>query len=151
MCSSDLQAPIADSQNVSLAVGESRMITLSGRDPEGAVVAFTLVTQPANGTLAGTAPNLTYTPKAGFTGNDGFTFKVNDGSLDSAVATVAITVSEAGAQINLNDRGFAVVNDANGKLLVGTSFVAKIFYGTSETSLTQSFAPAPFQIGRAHV
>ena len=139
------QAPIADSQNVSLNVGQAGAIVLTGRDPEGAVLKFTLLTQPANGTLAGTAPNLTYTPKSGFTGNDGFTFKVNDGTLDSPVATVSISVSEAGAQINLNDRGFGLVTDATGKLLVGTSFVAKIFYGVSESALTQSFVPAPFR------
>jgi len=67
-------------------------ILLTGTDPENAPLKFTLVTQPANGTLAGTAPNLTYTPKPGFSGNDGFTFRVNDGALDSAPATVAITV-----------------------------------------------------------
>ncbi|MCA9962575.1 MAG: hypothetical protein KC443_26255, partial [Anaerolineales bacterium] len=33
-----------------------------------------------------------YTPNAGFTGNDSFKYKANDGSNDSYVATVTITV-----------------------------------------------------------
>ncbi len=139
------QAPTADSQNVSVALGEAKTLTLTGKDPEGAALKYTVLTQPVSGTLAGTAPNLTYTPKSGFTGSDSFTFKVNDGSLDSAVATVSISVSQNGGQINLNNRGFALVNDATGKPLVGTVFAAKIFYGASESALSQSFNPAPFR------
>ena len=52
-----------------------------------------MVTQPAHGSLSGTAPNLTYTPAANYNGADSFTFKVNDGQADSAAATVSITVS----------------------------------------------------------
>ena len=48
---------------------------------------------PAHGTLSGTAPNLTYTPAANYNGADSFTFKVNDGTVDSAAATVSITVT----------------------------------------------------------
>ena len=54
-----------------------------------------MVKQPANGSLSGAAPNLTYTPKANFSGSDSFTFTVNDGQVDSNVATVNITVERA--------------------------------------------------------
>jgi len=37
----------------------------------------------------------TYTPDAGFTGTDSFTYVANDGTLDSAVTTVTITVDPA--------------------------------------------------------
>ena len=43
--------------------------------------------------LSGTAPNLTYDPAANYNGADSFTFKANDGQVDSAVATVSITVT----------------------------------------------------------
>jgi hypothetical protein len=59
---------------------------------------YTVVTNPAHGTLTGTAPNLTYTPTTGYTGADSFTFKANDGKVDSNVATVSITVEAAGAK-----------------------------------------------------
>jgi pimeloyl-ACP methyl ester carboxylesterase len=49
------------------------------------------------------------------------------------------------APINLNNRGLALVNDASGKPLTGTSFVAQIWYGASASSLTKSFAPSPFR------
>jgi hypothetical protein len=55
-------------------------------------VAFVVLSQPAHGTLSGTAPNLTYTPAAGYVGPDSLTFKVNDGQAESDVATISITV-----------------------------------------------------------
>jgi hypothetical protein len=34
-----------------------------------------------------------YTPNAGYTGTDSFTYRVNDGKVDSAIATVTLNVS----------------------------------------------------------
>ena len=47
----------------------------------------------------------TYTPAANYTGPDGFSYKANDGTVDSMPAVVSITVS------NAND-GPVAVNDA---------------------------------------
>lgn len=52
-----------------------------------------MVTTPAHGTLNGTAPNVTYTPTANYHGSDSFTFKANDGTIDSAPAAVTLTVT----------------------------------------------------------
>lgn len=69
-------------------------IVLQASDGDaGDVLKFTIVTAPQNGTLSGTAPNLTYTPAADFNGSDSFTFKVNDGKVDSNIATVSITIT----------------------------------------------------------
>jgi MYXO-CTERM domain-containing protein len=43
--------------------------------------------------LSGSAPALTYTPNANAHGPDSFTFKVNDGQVDSAIATVSIAIA----------------------------------------------------------
>jgi hypothetical protein len=84
--------PVANAQTVSTAAGTAVNITLSGSDVENSPLTYTF-TQPANGTLSGTAPNLTYTPNAGFSGSNTFTFHVNDGTVNSADATVTINVS----------------------------------------------------------
>src|SRR5207237_1253322 len=68
-------------------------ITLSGSDAEAAPLTFAVVSGPANGTLSGTPPNLTYAPNLDFNGSDSFTFKANDGQLDSATATVSINIT----------------------------------------------------------
>jgi len=62
------------------------------------------------------------------------------------VAASALAVSAFGqGQINLNNRGLALVNDSTGKPLTGTSFVAQVLYGADANSLTKSFAPSPFR------
>ena len=55
---------------------------------------YTILTHPTNGVLTGTAPYLYYTPNPCFEGGqDSFTYKANDGTNDSAPATVTITVN----------------------------------------------------------
>jgi ELWxxDGT repeat protein len=85
--------PVANAQNITLPEDTAAPITLAGTDADGDSLSYTVVTDPAHGTLSGTAPNLTYTPNANYHGSDSFTFKVNDGTADSAVATVSITVT----------------------------------------------------------
>ena len=66
----------------------------------------TIVSGPSSGTLGsvvgspcspgtpdGDSATVTYTPNAPFSGQDSFTYKVNDGTSDSNVATVSITVN----------------------------------------------------------
>lgn len=47
---------------------------------------------PGNGTLTGTAPNLTYTPTLDYIGPDDFTFSASDGSIDSNTGVISIDV-----------------------------------------------------------
>lgn len=70
-------------------------VTLAAANPGGDALAFEVVEAPSHGTLSGTAPDLTYTPRAGFTGTDRLTFRVTAGSYVSGVATVSITVRAA--------------------------------------------------------
>src|SRR2546429_9258965 len=44
-------------------------------------------------TLSGSTPNVIYTPAANYSGPDSFTFKANDGTADSNIATVTISVT----------------------------------------------------------
>jgi hypothetical protein len=88
--------PIADSMSITLAEYSSVNLTLTGSDPDEGPGPLTLsvVTDPAHGTLSGTAPNLTYTPDYGYDGSDSFTYKATDGMLDSLVdAVVSITIT----------------------------------------------------------
>jgi hypothetical protein len=65
-------------------------------DPEGNPLAAILVTGPLFGTLTFNPDgSFEYIPVANFTGTDSFSYKVTDGSADSNVAMVAITVNPA--------------------------------------------------------
>jgi hypothetical protein len=85
--------PVANAQAVSVVFDTPKAITLTGSDADEDHLDFVIVAGPAHGSLSGTAPAVTYTPAAGYTGTDAFTFKVNDGNDDSSTATVSITVA----------------------------------------------------------
>jgi hypothetical protein len=86
-------APVALPQSVTLAEDTAQGVTLAATDVEGTPLTWAVVDPPRHGTLSGTAPDLTYVPAADFNGSDTFTFKVNDGAVDSNVAAVTITVT----------------------------------------------------------
>ncbi|MBC8184624.1 hypothetical protein H8E88_26310, partial [candidate division KSB1 bacterium] len=87
-------APVADDISVETDENISVEITLTGSDADGDELTFTVQTQPENGTLSGDVPNLTYSPNADWFGVDSFTYVANDGTVDSEIATVTITVNE---------------------------------------------------------
>jgi hypothetical protein len=89
-------APVAEAQNVATTEDTAKAVTLTGSDADaGDTLSYWVLTGPAHGVLSGTAPALTYTPAADYSGTDSFTFKVSDGKVDSSVATVSITVTAA--------------------------------------------------------
>jgi len=89
----DSDFPVADSHSVTTMEDAPVEISLMGSAPDSDPLTYSTIADPSHGTLNGTAPNLTYTPNTNFNGSDSFTFKVNDGTLDSALATVSITVT----------------------------------------------------------
>ncbi len=89
--------PIAESNALLTELDTDLNITLQASDADEDALSYTIVTQPAHGTLSGTVPNLTYKPNAGFKGSDSFVFKVNDGIVDSEPGTVSISIVD---QIN---------------------------------------------------
>ncbi len=85
--------PTADAQTITSLEDAPIIITLSGFDLDGNPLTYSVVNSPSHGTV-GQQNNqfITYTPASNYNGPDSFTFKVGDGSLFSAPATVSITV-----------------------------------------------------------
>lgn len=67
-------------------------ITLEGSDPDGDPMSWVLTALPANGTLSGNAPQLTYTPDPDFNGADAIGFRAEDGTAQSEEGVVDITI-----------------------------------------------------------
>ena len=84
--------PVALPQELTTKYGKHLPLTLAGTDPDSLGLSFHLVEMPKNGSLIGTAPNLTYRPKAGFEGMDTFQFRVVAGEHKSEPETIVITV-----------------------------------------------------------
>lgn len=78
-----------------------------GNDTEldGDALTAALVTGPAQGTVSLNADgSFTYTPNAGYTGADSFTYTVSDGTATSNTATVQLTVQNVNAPpVAVND------------------------------------------------
>ncbi|MEM1089687.1 MAG: Ig-like domain-containing protein [Pseudomonadota bacterium] len=85
--------PIANALETTTSEDSPIAITLSGFDPQGGVLSYTLLSQPVSGTLSGTAPNLVYMPGSDYNGADAFTFQVSNGVDSSNVAAVNINIA----------------------------------------------------------
>ena len=88
--------PKADSQAVRAKLGSPKRITLTGSDQDGDLITFHVTKAPRNGALTGQPPDLTYTPKDAYLGNDSFSFKVSDGDHESNAGVVSIDVVPPG-------------------------------------------------------
>jgi len=151
-------APVADAQSVNGTEDSPSAITLTGSDPEGDPLGFTIVSPPTRGVLGGTPPQLTYTPNANVNGPDNFRFIVNDGRTDSATATVSISVAAVNDPPTAQAQSFtAYENAANaitlaGKDPDGTPLTFTVASGPAHGSLRGTppnmvYTPAPNYTG----
>jgi VCBS repeat-containing protein len=117
--------PSAGAVSTTASIGTPKTITLTGADVETCNLIFSIVTPPSNGTLgtvtdqacAGTGPftdsaQVTYTATSGT--SDSFTYKVNDGTVDSTSATVTITITAANTLPTANATSATVAEDGSG-------------------------------------
>ena len=84
-------------------------------DADSDPLSVSSVTQPSNGTVVNNGSNVTYTPNAGYTGIDTFTYTANDGTDDSNSATVTVTVTSGNTAPVVNagpDQGISLPANA---------------------------------------
>jgi PKD repeat protein len=93
--------PTASPFGVSALTGETKTFQAIFRDPDTQSFTLTVVTQPAHGTVNAVGTKFNYTPAAGYTGADSFTWKVSDGTATSAPVTCRVLVREAGSRQGL--------------------------------------------------
>ena len=91
------EPPVALDQSETTLVSTPVDIFLQATDNEDDILTYVIVGNPSHGTIGGPdcadAAVCTYTPTSGYVGGDSFTWKANDGTSDSNVATVTITVT----------------------------------------------------------
>jgi VCBS repeat-containing protein len=109
------RAPVAVNDTYTTTAGQALTVPVAtgllrnDTDADSDPLTAKIVTQPTNGTLTPNANgSFSYTPNAGFTGTDRFTYVANDGKVDSAAATAEITVSA----VTPTNRAPIAVNDA---------------------------------------
>jgi len=111
VCDDTDPTPLCDEQEVTLTVTEVNAapvaqdltattpedipvdVNLVATDAENDELEYAIVDQPAHGSMNLVDDVATYTPALDFNGTDTFTYQANDGTADSNIATVTITVT----------------------------------------------------------
>jgi len=87
--------PVANNATITVAHDTSYNGTLSATDADSDPLTYSIVGNGAKGAVVITnsaTGAFTYTPDTGQSGGDSFTFKTNDGTDDSNIATVSVTI-----------------------------------------------------------
>ena len=108
--------PTASAVSASTTAPTPVTVTLTGTDPDTCELTFQVVDLPDHGGVGALtnaactagAPStdratVVYTPDAGYSGPDAFTYRVLDGTTASAVATVSVAVAAGPSQIHVGD------------------------------------------------
>jgi hypothetical protein len=83
-------------QDEPLAVNAASGVLANDNDPDGQTLTANLFGSPANGSVTlNPDGSFSYTPDAGFSGNDSFTYRASNGAANSNLATVRISVTAA--------------------------------------------------------
>jgi len=86
-------APVANDVTVETRIGTAVRFTLDANDPDGDALTFSVPPTLASGTLTHVSDRTyEWAPEANFVGADSFVYRVEDPSLASATATVALSV-----------------------------------------------------------
>jgi VCBS repeat-containing protein len=126
--------------------------SVSASDVDSTALTYSVVTGPANGTLTLNAATgaYVYTPNANYNGSDSFTFRANDGSTDSNIATVTLAVAavnDAPTDISLS-ANTVTENAANGTV-VGIATQVDIDAGDTRSFTLTNNAGGRFAINSA--
>jgi len=87
--------PSAKNLNISTPVNQPVSISLTANDIDSNNLKFTIIDNPEYGKISISDNFVNYTPDEFYKGSDSFTYRVNDGLIDSNTATVKIRVGNA--------------------------------------------------------
>ena len=105
-------APVAGADSASTVSPNPVTINLLANDTDanGDTLSVTANTAPANGTVTRTGGSATYTPAAGFSGTNSFTYTLSDGNGGTATGTATVSVSAAPAPPPVATAGSAILS-----------------------------------------
>ena len=86
-------APVPANSSVATSEDTALSITLSATDAENDELTYSIVSDPAHGTLTCSGNSCVYTPAPNFNGLDSFVWSADDGHAGAVNATVSITVT----------------------------------------------------------
>jgi hypothetical protein len=123
-------APIAVNDVATTVQGVGVTIQVTANDiANGPSIVAVLVTNPAHGIVTANGNTYFYTPNAGYTGTDVFSYQINNGFTISNTATVTITINPATGGGTCTEYNVANANDcASGTWQPYGTYIAGVFY-----------------------
>lgn len=110
-------APVAKADSAKTTVDTAKILNVLGndKDVDGDTLVVVLQSQPSHGTasLDASTQKVTYTPAAGYLGDDTFTYYASDGVANSATVTVSVTVKAADSDSDAGNAKVLAVCSAN--------------------------------------
>ncbi|HLY57742.1 MAG TPA: autotransporter domain-containing protein [Stellaceae bacterium] len=143
--------PVATADTVTVPPNVGTPINVTANDLNGPFTSVTVVTQPAHGTAVANGLTVTYTPNAGYSGQDLFTYSVANTVGRSAPAPVSVTVTGAAPTSPplsvTTTAGHAVTFDATaqatGAPFTGLAIATKPAHGSATAALPDiTYTPA---------
>ena len=135
-------APIAGDVSATVAYGSNGTViplSLTG----GVATSVAVAAAASHGTATASGTGITYTPAAGFSGTDSFTYKASNTGGTSAAATVTITVTPSvpiagnvSATVAYGSTGTAIPLSLTGGVATSVAVVAAASHGTVTVSGT---------------
>jgi len=98
-------APVAEDLSVDTQENQTVTGTFYGSDVDGDALSYSIVTNGGTGTATVTNPSsgaFSYTPNAGVSGTDSFTYRASDGIVSSNVATITVDISAVNEKPSLD-------------------------------------------------
>ena len=154
------RAPVANNDSYTLAQNSPPTlldVLANDTDPDGDALTITAITAPAHGSASISGNKVSYTPAAGYSGPDSFSYTISDGKGGTATATVSITITAVAANrppVANNDFLFVPLNtptvadvlandtDPDGDALTVVSFTQPL-YGTVTRGSGQTLVYTP--------
>ena len=131
-------------QSVNIPHNTATTINLTSNDINGDTPTYSIVGPPTKGavTVVASTGVATYTPTTGNSGNDTFTYKVNDTFQDSGNATVTCTIANSGSSAPTFNSVFSW-NDSevnnNYSIIGSNAFQGTVLYNNSTSAGSSSF------------
>src|SRR5690606_17995464 len=128
-------APVATNVALTIAEDTTGTVTLAGTDVDSEILTYSVVTAPsaAHGTVSISGNKATFTPKPNWNGTTSFTYRANDGELNSNIATATITVTPVNDAPSVANLTHSMDEDTTATITLPVTDVDLQFEGDSHT------------------